>query len=737
MRKPGLDGACWPSPVQEDVLRVVVSPLDEAVAAWRRIRPRLDVDDLWDGEVYRLLPAVAARLREAGVADPDLARMTGLHKRTWYLNQRRLHGVRPWIARLQAEGIDVLALKGLPLVLRHHPDLGLRPMSDVDLLVPSADAPRALDLLEGGGFVDRGGVDRATLFRLYHGSGLTHPDGPEIDIDLHWNLGSPFLRRGDALPGPDGPPGARSMAAFWVAAEPLDLGDEVTVSMLAPADLLLHLVVHGVWAGSGSTVRWIADLHAVLTSAAAGRTGPVDWGRFLHQTRTRGLVVPVANALRYAVDTFSLAVPPHVVTALDHECRRVPGSERRRYRRMALEIDAGPKVLGGLPHLRSYWAYTSSPWSAAERAANVGGFVADLWGERSVLAVPVGAVRRATTRLRGGGRDIAPVPGYVHEGRPPPAPPSTVSVIVPTLRRPEHLGRCLDALAAQREPADQIVVVHRLEDTETATAIAARPDAGTITVVTVDRPALVRAVHAGAGAATGAIVAFTDDDARPRPNWVEGIRRQFRTPGVGAVGGRDVISGQPDPVAHPVGPVGLVRWYGRFVGDHTRGTGGARPVHHLKGVNMAIRADLLRFPTGLRGDGAEVYNEVPMGLAVGLAHADVVYDPELLVDHDLGPRFDSDLRTAPTTAARAAAAYNQSFALFSMLPPVRARMRLLYAVLLGDRGCGGVVCCTGLRLRGDADLRGLWWPYLRATLDAWHDARRAPLRLVAAGQDLR
>jgi len=738
MRKPGLAGSCWPTPIQEDVLRAAVLDPDAAAAAWRRIRPRVHLDDLWDGEVYRLLPQVQAKLRLAGATDPDLARMKGLHRRTWYLNQHLLHRVQPWLDRFADAGIEVLLLKGAPLAWGWYADPGLRPMADVDVLVAPADATRALDLLEQGGFRDVGNKTRSTLFALHHGSGMIHPDG--ASIDLHWNLGAPLLLPGDGANQRSSstciPPGTASMAAFWAHASPITIAGR-DARALDATDLVLHLLVHGVWAGSGSAVRWVADLAAILATSEASNAsepGPdrIDWDRLIRRSRERRVTLAVGNALRYALDTFDLSIPPGVPQLL--LVAPVPFAQRLAFDAMAVDLDHSATAFGGLPHLRAYWAYSNRPWTTSEKAARLPTFLADLWDEPSVLAVPVGAARRAITRLAGRGRVVGPpVPGYIHEGRPAPLPPTTVSVIVPAYRRPDHLRRCLHALLDQRAPAEQIVVVHRHDDHEVRSVVDEFRHHATITAVTVDRPALARALHAGASAATGAIVAFTDDDACPHPSWVGTIRRRFQPLDVGAVGGRDVLVAD-DPPAYPEGRVGLVRWFGRVDGNHTLGTGGPRTVHHLKGVNMAYRADVLRIPANLRGVGAEVYNEVAMGLHVRAAHAEVVYDPELLVAHDLAPRFDVDRRDAPTAEARADAVFNQSFILFSMLPPWRRAVRLGYVLAWGDRGNGGLVCCAALAAQRDPDLRGLALTYAHAHLRAWRASRREPLRLVAPGQ---
>src|SRR5205085_7988956 len=58
----------------------------------------------------------------------------------------------------------------------------------------------------------------------------------------------------------------------------------------------------------------------------------------------------------------------------------------------------------------------------------------------------------------------------------------------------------------------------------------------------VNRRGQVAACNAGLETAVGDIIAITDDDAVPQPDWLSGIERQFLSDsGVGGVGGPDRI----------------------------------------------------------------------------------------------------------------------------------------------------------------------------------------------------
>jgi glycosyltransferase involved in cell wall biosynthesis len=116
-----------------------------------------------------------------------------------------------------------------------------------------------------------------------------------------------------------------------------------------------------------------------------------------------------------------------------------------------------------------------------------------------------------------------------------------ISVVIATYRRPKDLERCLKALQHQTRPADQVVLVVRDPDTEKFLA-AFNPDLLPLHVVRKeDTGGIVAAMNAGLEAAKEDIIAFTDDDAAPHPDWLARIENHFlwQMSSIGGVGGRD------------------------------------------------------------------------------------------------------------------------------------------------------------------------------------------------------
>ena len=101
-----------------------------------------------------------------------------------------------------------------------------------------------------------------------------------------------------------------------------------------------------------------------------------------------------------------------------------------------------------------------------------------------------------------------------------------ISVVVPTFRRPVLLRRCLDALLAQRiDPeAFEIIVVDDGNDDRARDLVRGiaewirAPRVGYLRPLHGHGPAAAR--NRGWRAAKGALIAFTDDDGIPAPDWL-------------------------------------------------------------------------------------------------------------------------------------------------------------------------------------------------------------------------
>ena len=294
----------------------------------------------------------------------------------------------------------------------------------------------------------------------------------------------------------------------------------------------------------------------------------------------------------------------------------------------------------------------------------------------------------------------------------------SVSVVVPSYRRSDQLRECLQGLSRLERPADEVVVVRREDDAATGAAIGSAPLP--VVEVLVEQPGVLAALRAGARRTTGEVIAFTDDDAVPRADWLSRLLPHYHEPSVGGVGGRDVT--QPAVAREEVDSteVGGISAWGRHTGFHDVGVGHAARVQVLKGVNMSVRRSALAIPLHLRGSGAEVHNEIGISLWARSRGWELVYDPAAVVDHYLGPRFDSDQRSRPAKDAISNEAYNLVFSMLSLQPGLAPR-RIAYGLAVGDRATPGLVRALAAVARREDGVSPRLGPALSGQLAALRD----------------
>ncbi len=222
-------------------------------------------------------------------------------------------------------------------------------------------------------------------------------------------------------------------------------------------------------------------------------------------------------------------------------------------------------------------------------------------------------------------------------------------------------------------------------------------------------PGVVHAMNAGLARCEGDIVAITDDDAAPRPDWLARIVRHFEAGAVlGGLGGRDWVNQNGGVETANRETVGKVHWYGRIVGNHHLGAGPARAVDVLKGVNCAFRLCAIQpigFNDRLRGFGAQVHWEMCLCFALQRAGWRLVYDPEVAVDHYPAARFDRDARGKFDAQATADRAYNFRVALAEISPLPRRLAAMAWHYAVGTRDEPGVL--NGLRMIARREPYGL------------------------------
>lgn len=125
-----------------------------------------------------------------------------------------------------------------------------------------------------------------------------------------------------------------------------------------------------------------------------------------------------------------------------------------------------------------------------------------------------------------------------------------LSIVVCTRNRPDLIGECLQALSQGGDADTEVLVVDQSTDDATGRIVSANPGIRRMPTSSVG---LSRARNLGIAQSSGEIVAFTDDDCVPAPDWADSIVREFdRSPEISAVYGRSLPWTKPAPGERPV-----------------------------------------------------------------------------------------------------------------------------------------------------------------------------------------
>jgi hypothetical protein len=209
------------------------------------------------------------------LSDALRERVRGIYFQVTAAWVRREARLKPLLAQLAQAGIDVIPLKGAALVETHYQHVGLRPMTDIDLLVRPGDFLPAAEVLTAAGL--RPGLHSKEgdpfafkdLPRAYWPLELLFGDDQSLRIDLHQHLiafhwfkfAFPFTTEALWARRVTDPPGAAS---------PNPDQPDLWGARLSTSDLLAHLCLHPAFHG-------FRDLKGFLDIDACIRHLPGDW----------------------------------------------------------------------------------------------------------------------------------------------------------------------------------------------------------------------------------------------------------------------------------------------------------------------------------------------------------------------------------------------------------------------------------------------------------------------------
>jgi hypothetical protein len=222
------------------------------------------------------------KLRGSDIVVPlqIVGKLRGDYLRSASVNIRRFGALTPVFKALKAAGVPTIVLKGAYLAEAVYGNIALRPMSDVDILVPKEDLGRADATLSAAGFTARDfhlpPPEDENEFHYYS-------PAAKVLIEVHWEMTKPDY------------PFRLDVGLLWAAAVPARIAG-VDVLALSPEDLLIHVGLHAAIHRFAYGLRPLCDLAEVVSRLA------VNWDLFGQRARNAGLGRSVRLLLALAAE---------------------------------------------------------------------------------------------------------------------------------------------------------------------------------------------------------------------------------------------------------------------------------------------------------------------------------------------------------------------------------------------------------------------------------------------------
>lgn len=205
-------------------------------------------------------------------------------------------------AMLGRADIPLMLLKGLHLARFVYPEPALRSMADLDLMVPRDRLVEAEELFLGAGYGPTPRPDPVEFCtRSNHLAKLSTPGGAVVE--LHWTIERPTS------------PFAIDLEGLWARAKTVPF-EKHMVRVLAPEDLVLHLVLHTSYHHEfdRSAIKALVDIRHVVGL----HHDVLDWNALATRANTWGAGRVTYVTLRLAASLMDTPVPPRVLNALEH-----------------------------------------------------------------------------------------------------------------------------------------------------------------------------------------------------------------------------------------------------------------------------------------------------------------------------------------------------------------------------------------------------------------------------------
>lgn len=195
---------------------------------------------------------------------------------------------------LYDKGVEVIVLKGATLAKTVYGDIGLRQMSDIDLLVKKEDLFHAEKIMSGLGYYFHGNMSPEWYRENHQHISYIHPE-THIPVEIHWHIAKKTHMSRIRIVDTD------IIEGWWEDAKTLEFCSNKAF-LLCPDDLIIHLCLHFFKHRFISQNRGFTSRGALIQMCDIFQTlkhykNEIDWVRLRDKAEQYGIDTLVYTAL--------------------------------------------------------------------------------------------------------------------------------------------------------------------------------------------------------------------------------------------------------------------------------------------------------------------------------------------------------------------------------------------------------------------------------------------------------
>ncbi|MCZ6680389.1 MAG: nucleotidyltransferase family protein [Candidatus Poribacteria bacterium] len=251
-------------------------------------------------EWHGLLPILYYHLRSFQPAPkiplPFWTTLERAYQNNTVRNLLLLEQLQEILIHLRAANLPVIVLKGAWLIDQIYPQIGLRMIADLDLLLPGTCVKQSESILTKLGY---------TYHSTNRGNHLSYVKDvpPVVLVEIHYglvNLASPTQKYAFKV----------DLDEMWTRAQVVQIAN-VEALTFAPEDQLIYLCMH-YFKEAFASLKWIGDLQGVLQFYQR----QLDWECITHRSQQFGLSKIVYYTMKHLVCTLDVPIPREALTGL-------------------------------------------------------------------------------------------------------------------------------------------------------------------------------------------------------------------------------------------------------------------------------------------------------------------------------------------------------------------------------------------------------------------------------------